>query len=139
MVFHTRTEATRSIDSLPLFMLVFYFVHPPSIMARCQYMVIPSSTSIDFYPSEFASTAAALFFSYSKSRPACSHHLRDTLAPGPRSDFLQRPRIGHVAIYCATVCCLLVMYIPIPPKPASTIASSNGGYSQLELHFIIEQ
>ena len=27
--------------------------------------------------------------------------------------------------------CLLVMYFPIPLKPASTIASSNGGYSQL--------
>ena len=67
----------------------------------------------------------------SKSRPACSHHLQDNLAPGLRADRSQRFRIGRVAIYCANVLCLLVMYFLIPMNPASTIAYSNGGYSQL--------
>ena len=80
--------------------------------------------SLPIIPSPPDSAAdAALFFATSKSRPSCSHHLRDTLNPGLRADCSQRARIGRIAIYCATVFYLLLMYFPIPSKPASTIAS----------------
>ena len=39
--------------------------------------------------------------------------------------------IGRVTIYCATMLCLLVMYLPIPLKTDSTIDSSNDGYYQI--------
>ena len=114
-------------------MLVWYFVPPPSIPARCHYRGIPSSSPIDSSPpkSAAAAAAAALFFPPPKSRPACSHHLQDTLSPGLQSDHSQRSIIVRVEIYCGNVFCLLVMYFQIPSKPASTIASSNGGYYQL--------
>ena len=75
--------------------------------------------------------AADLLFALSKYRPSCSHHLWDTLSPGLQADRSQRYIIVRVAIYCATVFYLLVMYVPIPSKHASTIASSNDGYSQI--------
>ena len=60
-----------------------------------------------------------------------SAHSRENQSPGLLTDLSQRSRIGRVAIYCATMFCLIVVYFPIPSKPASAIASSNGGYCQL--------
>ena len=77
--------------------------------------------------SETVAASAVLFFTPSKSIPAYSHHLRYTLAPGRRLDRSQRSRIGCVAIYCATVFCLLVTDFLISLKPASPIVSSNVG------------
>ena len=81
------------------------------------------------YESDYESVAAsaALLSASYKSMPDCSHNRRDTLSPGRRVDRSQRSRIGHVTIYCATVFCLLMMDFLIPSKPASPIASSNGG------------
>ena len=79
--------------------------------------------------SEYETVASytALLFAPSKSMPACSHHRRYNLAPGRRLDRSQRSRIGRVTIYCATVFFLLVTDFLIPLKPASPIASYNGG------------
>ena len=116
----------------PSIMLVRYFVPLPSILSRIHSMGIPSSSPIDSPQSESAAANAALFIPPSKSILACSHHRQDTLSPGLRAYRSQRSIIGRVAIYCATVFFLLVMYFPILSKPASTIVSSNGGYSQLK-------
>ena len=127
---------------MSLFMLVCYFVSPFLNPARCPSRGVHSSTSLHSAPldpippidsytpeseSKSVSAFAALFLPPSKSMPACSHHRQDTLAPGRRLDCSQRSRIGHIAIYCATVFCLLIMDFLIPSKPASPIASSNGG------------
>ena len=131
VVFHPRTAATRSLESVALNMLVCYCVPPPALLARRHSRVIPSSSPIDSPQSESAAATAALFFSPSKSRLACSNHRQETLAPGLRADLSQRSRIGRVAIYCRTVFYLLVMYLPIPLKADWTIASLNVGYYQL--------
>ena len=55
-----------------------------------------------------------VFRDSSRSIPACSHHPRDTRAPGRRVARLYRSRIGCVAIYYATVFCLRVMDFCIP-------------------------
>ena len=94
-------------------------------------MGIPSSSPIDSSPSDSAAAASAIFFASSKYRTACYHHRQDTLAPGLRAERSHSSRIVRIAIYCATVLCLLVMYLPTPSKPVSIISSSNDGYSQL--------
>ena len=110
-------------------MLVCYFLPLPSFLARHHSRGIPSSSPIVSSLSNFS--AGALFFAPYKSRPTCYHHLRDTLAPSLRADRSQSSRIGRVAIYCATVFCLFLMYFPVPLKPDSVSASSNGWYYQL--------
>ena len=131
VVLHPRTAATRSLDSVLLIISVCHFVPPPSFPACHNSRGIPSSSLIDPSPSESSAAAAALFFSPFKSRTACYHHRRYTLAPGLRAVCSQRSIIGCVTIYCVTMFWLLVMYVRIPLKTASTIAFSNDGYSQL--------
>ena len=85
-----------------------------------------------FYSNSDSDTIAAsdaLFFTTARSMPACSHHRQYTLAPGYQVACSQRSRIGRVAIYCATVFCLLVNNFLIPSKPASSIASDRVRYS----------
>ena len=106
-------KVTRICPSITLFC---YFVLLPSILASCPYRDIPSFSPIESSPSDSAAASAALFFEPSKYIPACSHHRCYTLAPGLRADCSQRSRIGCVAIYYATVFCLLVMYFPTPPE-----------------------
>ena len=92
-------------------------------------------TPLESYPPESesnsesvaASSAAALFFVPSKSMPAYSHHRQDTLNPGRQVDRSKRSRIGRVAMYCATMFCLLVTDFMIPYNPDYPSASSNGG------------
>ena len=61
--------------------------------------------------------SAALYFSVSRSIPSFYHHPRDTLAPFLCMARSQRSRIGRVAMYCATVFCLLVTAFQIPSNP----------------------
>ena len=63
-----------------------------------------------------------------KSNPSYSHHLFETRIPGLRTASSQRSRIGRVAMYCATVFCLLRMYASTSSKPASRITSPKGEY-----------
>ena len=112
-------------------MLVCYSSPPPSIPARRHSRGIPSSSPIDSSLSRSVAAADALLFNPSKYRTDCSHHRRYTLVPGLREDRSQRSIIGRIAIYCATVFYLLVMYFLIPSNPTLTISSSNGGYYQL--------
>ena len=105
----------------PYIILVCYFVPPPSFPYCRHFRGIPSSYPIVSSTSD--STAVALLFAPSKSRPACYHHCRDILSPVLRADRSQRSRIGRITIYCATVFCLLMMYFP-----DSTRDSPNDGY-----------
>ena len=87
---------------------------------------ISKSKSNSVSDSETVADSAALLFAPYKSMPAYYHHRRDTHAPGCRVDFSQRSIIDRVAIYCATVFCLLVTDLLIPSKPDPSLASSNG-------------
>ena len=111
-------------------MLSCYFVPRPHYRPVVIFRGIPSSLTIVSSTSD-SSAAADLSFAPPKSRHYCSHHLRDTLAPSLQADGSQRPIIGCVAIYCASVFCLLMMYVLIPSNLDSSIASSNDRYSQL--------
>ena len=77
--------------------------------------------------SESVISSATLLFAPSNYMPDCSHHLQEILATGRQVERSQRSIIGCVAIYCASVFCLLVTDFLIHSKPASPIASSNGG------------
>ena len=109
----------------PYITLVCYFVPPPSFLTSRHSRDIPSSSSIVSSPSDSTVSAAALFFTTSKSRLACSQHHLNNLAPVLREDRSQRSRIGRVAIYYATVFYLLVLYFLIPFNPDSNSAFSN--------------
>ena len=60
--------------------------------------------------------------------PPYSYHLLITHAPLHRAASRHISKICLVAMYRATVFCLLEMYISISSKPTSLIASSNGRY-----------
>ena len=83
----------------------------------------PSDSSSDSV-SDLVVDSAARFFAPSRSIPACSHHRRDTIAPGRQVAFSHRSRISRDAIYCDTVFCLRVIdsvspLSPLPPLPPS--------------------
>ena len=94
----------------------------------------PSGSSSD---SESASVSISAAFSAAfshapfRSIPVCSHHRRDTCAPGRRVAFLHRSRIGRVTMNCVTVFCLQRIDVLIPTNPVSFIIPANGGYIQL--------
>ena len=111
----------------PYSMLSCYFVSSPSLRFVIISKGIPSSSLISSSLSD-SDYADAIFSPPSKSNLSCSHHGQDTRTPGLRMDRSQRSRIGRVAIYCRVVLWLLVMYVLISSKPASTITSSNEGY-----------
>ena len=127
--FHPITVATRSLDSVPLLCQVATLYSWPHSWTVVISRGIPSSSPIAFSPSN---SAADLFCAPYKSKRSCSNHHRYTHAPSLQVDRSQRSIIRRVAIYCATVLCLLVMYVPNSSKPASTISSSKYGYSQLQ-------
>ena len=79
--------------------------------------------------SSLSHSAAALYFDPSRYKSSCSHHHWDTHAPGLQIHSSKRSIFGRVAIYCATVFCLLVIYTPISSNPDSYIAAAIGGYS----------
>ena len=130
MVLHPITEATRSLDAVPI---LFYVA---TLYVRHHYRPVVASWGVPYslpiiYSLSDSDDVASLLLSPSRYRPTCYHHCRDTLAPCLRVDRSQRSRISRIAIYCATVFCLLMVYVLIPLNPASGIASSNDGYSQL--------
>ena len=140
-----RTVATRSLDSVSLYVsLLLRF--PTSIPALCNSRVNHSSTLPHSAPldplapldsstpepeskskSDSVAASSALFFDSSKPIPACSHYRIDTLATSCRVERSQRSRIGLVAIYCATVFCLLGKNFLKPLNTYTPIASYNGG------------
>ena len=136
VVFHTRTAATRSLDSVLLIILVCYFVPPPSIPSRSHSRGIPSYSPINSYLSESAAAAAALFFAPYKYRPTCSHHFRDTLLlppSGPLTEVHNRLRRNILRNRVLTPCgvllnpleacfhhCLLQCWVLPTPTPPST-------------------
>ena len=64
------------------------------------------STSSPFIPSSLSAAAAATALAPDRSRTSCYYHLLSTQPPGLCTVFLQRSRIRHVAMYCATILCL---------------------------------
>ena len=127
-LFQPITEATRSLESVPLVCSVANLYPRPHSRPVVASRGIPSSLLI---ASSTSYSVANLFFFPSKYKPSYSHHLQDTLVPGLQADRSQRSRIGRIAIYCAAVFRLLWVYVLIPSKPASTITSSNEGYSKI--------
>ena len=92
-----------------------------------------SSDSASESASVSGSVVAAAAFSRApfKSIPVCSHHRRDTRAPGRRLACSHRFRIGRIAMNCTTVFCLRIIGVLIPTIPISFITPANGGYTQL--------
>ena len=82
----------------PSITLVCYFVPPPSFLPSRHSRFNIYSYPITCFTSDYATAAAALVLSPSKSRPACYHYRRDTLTPGLQTDHSQRYRIVSVAI-----------------------------------------
>ena len=110
-------------------MLSFYLVLPAP---NYRPVVFSCATLFSlFCASSPYDSSAALLFAPSKLKPSCSHHPQDTHTPGLQEDHSQRSIIGHVAIYCLAVFCLLVTYVSIYSKPASYISTASRGYSQL--------
>ena len=71
----------------------------------------------------------ALSLAPSRSRPSCSHHHQDTYSPSLQTHRSQKFIISRVAIYCATVFCLLVIYTRISSKTSSPITAVRRRYS----------
>ena len=86
-----------------------------------------SSPSVSAPDSDSDSVAAPLAFAFYQSIPVWSHHLIVTRAPSLCFFPSQRSRSGRVAIYCATVFCLLFIYVLTSVSPASFIAPSSEG------------
>ena len=82
-----------------------------------------SSGSALFSPS----CAAAFSLADFQSMPVCSHHLLGTRVPHRLSATSQSPRIGLVAINCATVFCLRRMDVLTLTTPASFKSSARDG------------
>ena len=84
------------------------------------------STSDSDSESAARASAARSFaaFSYITS---WSHHRQDTLASTLCVARSQKSRIGRVAMYCATIFCLLVTAFLIPSNTVSRMASFRGG------------
>ena len=89
--------------------------------ASSSYMSVPNSES------DSESVSAPLAFAFSQSIPFWSHHLIVTLAPLICVVPSQRSRSGRVAMYCATVFCLMFIDVRTSLKPASFMAPSREG------------
>ena len=83
------------------------------------------SDSISDSDSEYVS--AARYFDVSQSMPFWSDHLLDTPTPPLGVVCSHRSRIGRVAMYCATVFCLFVIYFLISVNPAYFMAPTREG------------
>ena len=79
-----------------------------SCFQSCPGISYYTSSSPHLFSSPSDSSAALFFAPYRKS-PSCYHRRQDTQAPVLQRDQSQRSRIDFIAIYCATVFCLLVM------------------------------
>ena len=87
--------------------------------------------SVSYFPLSPPPFVAATALAPVRSRPSFFHHIWSNHAHGIRTISLHSPIIGLVAIYCTTVLCLFRAYSTISLNPASCIAFSGGGYSQL--------
>ena len=86
-----------------------------------------TSPSDSISDSNSESASAARSFDVSQSMPFWYYQLLDTLSPPLVVVRLHRSRIGRVAMYCATVFCLFVIYFLIYVNPASFMAPTREG------------
>ena len=104
------------INCANLYPLAFPQLLESSFLIPILYYSIPSL-------SDPASTSALSLAPYS-SIPACSCHRTPNRYPCFLSAASQRSRSNHVAIYYATVFCLLRMYVFIGSNPACALSPS---------------
>ena len=89
-----------------------------------------SSPSLSAFVSTFASTSsAALYLASVRSVTACYHHRIPNHPPRVLSVSSYRSIIDCVAMKCATLLCLLLMYSPIASNYLSSIAVAAKVYS----------
>ena len=117
------TEAKATLNYVPIWLILLHF-----IFYRCPspevFLFIPLSYSS--IPSSSASAVAvAISLGPAISMPAFSRHRTPTRTPCVLSVASHRPRINHLAMYCATVFCLHQMYTSFISKPISSLATSD--------------
>ena len=127
MAYHAQGSTLALLHSAPLDPLTPLDVilsPPPTSGSGSTSTYASDSTSDSDSESESVSRASAAHsFAVFKSMPFCFHHRQNTFSPALCVVRSQRPIIGRVAMYCATVLCLLVMdsrisitpLIPWPP------------------------
>ena len=93
-----------------------YLLHYPPLLSIRPYPAAPYTSSVF---TDVSTTAR----DPSRFIPSCSHHWFDTHAPGRHSASSHSSRIIHVAIYCAIVFCLWVIYVSTSSNTASLISS----------------
>ena len=96
-----------------------WFLHVATYLSYSSPSLSPSSAAV--------TTAVAS----TRSNNSFYHHLVVTHAPDLHTVSSKMSIIGCVTIYSATVFYLFRTYAPIYSNPASSIAVSKGGYSQL--------
>ena len=69
------------------------------------YPVFSSKHFVSYRSSSLYASVTARTLTPARSIPYCSHHILAIQAPGFRTIFLQRSRIGRVAMYCTTMFC----------------------------------
>ena len=87
----------------------------------------PPSMSDSKPESNTDSVSISLALAFSQSMPVWSDHISVTRAPSLYFAPLQTFRSGRVAIYCATVFCLLLIDVRTSVSPASFMAPSSEG------------
>ena len=120
-----RTEAIGTLGYVPLLCYIIYLNTP-----WLQILPVFSSCDASFLSLSSSPSDADVSLSPNPPKPIPSwyHHLRETQAPGFQKYLSQRSIIGCVAIYCATLFFLFLIYTLISSKPASSIAVASGGY-----------
>ena len=81
-----------------------------------------SSSSPSLTPSPSLSTSYVAL-ALARFILSCYHHLLETHDSGIRTVSLQRSRIGHVSVYCATYSAYSVHMIPSPQNPLPPLLS----------------
>ena len=99
-------DTTGTLGSVPIFCYNNYISVPCLHLLPEVSSGAAPSPHFSSYPSN---AAAALYLAPSKLIPSLSHCRQETQAPSLQTYHSQRSIIGHVAIYCVTVFCPLVM------------------------------
>ena len=117
---HAQSSALAPLHSAPL--------DPLALLSSSR----SSSPSVSFPVSDpdVVSVSVPFAFAFPQSIPDCSHHLKVTLAPYLGLAPLHRSRSGRVAMYCATVFCLLWIDVRMSVSPASSMAPFSEGQFQ---------
>ena len=95
---HSRSHRNTRLSTYNMFNALRY--------TPCFHLLLIDSYLYSSYfslPSSLSADSNATYLEPASSIPSCFNHLLSTQAPDLRTVFSQRSRIGHVAMYCATV------------------------------------